>query len=70
MVDAPVSLAGEDFAYYQENIKGLFIIVGTGKGSANHSTTFMVDTGAIDITANYLAELCETVFFNRTTSSI
>lgn len=70
VADAPVSLAGEDFAYYQESIKGLFIIVGTGEGSANHSTTFMVDTGAIDITANYLAELCETMFLNRATSSI
>ena len=70
VVDAPVSLAGEDFAYYQECIKGMFIIVGTGEGSANHSTTFMVDTGAIDITANYFAELCETVLRNMETNSI
>ena len=70
VMDAPVSLAGEDFAYYQESHKGLFLIVGTGKGSANHSTTFIVDIRSIDITANYLAELCETMFRNRATNSI
>ena len=64
IAEPPVSLAGEDFAYYQEKIKGLFLLAGTGKGSSNHSGTFMVDTKAIGITANYLANLCETMLSN------
>ena len=59
VVPAPASLAGEDFAYYQESIKGVFLLVGTGKGSSNHSPTFQVDPVALAPTAKYLASLCQ-----------
>lgn len=40
---APDSLAGEDFAYYQENIPGAFIEIGTGIGPMMHNPTFKLD---------------------------
>lgn len=58
VVSAPISLAGEDFAYYQEKISGLFAIFGTGKSSANHSPTFRVDPASLFPAAKYLATLC------------
>ena len=31
------SLAGEDFAFYQECMTGIFILVGTGESALNHN---------------------------------
>ena len=57
IVPAPDSLAGEDFAYYQEKIRGAFLIVGTGKSPANHNPGFRVDPAALLSTSVYLADL-------------
>ena len=60
VLPAPFSLAGEDFAHYQEQLPGLFLIVGTGKSTSNHSPTFRVNPQGLMPTAKYLATLCQT----------
>lgn len=57
VVEAPESLAGEDFAFYQEKIPGCFVLAGTGESAANHNARFRVDPCALMPTARYLAEL-------------
>jgi len=57
VIPAPPSLAGEDFAWYQETIPGCFVLVGTGPSIANHNPKFVVHTEAILPTAHYLASL-------------
>lgn len=61
-IPAPPSLAGEDFAFYQETIPGCFILVGTGLSAANHNPDFRVDPAAITPTARYLAQLVQQAF--------
>ena len=43
MVPAPNSLAGEDFAFYQEKLSGAFIQIGTGVGPMQHNPCFAVN---------------------------
>ncbi|WP_315438941.1 amidohydrolase [uncultured Selenomonas sp.] len=57
VVLAPQSLGGEDFAFYQEKVPGMFVLVGTGLSAAIHNPTFRVDPRALAPTACYLAEL-------------
>ena len=59
---APVNLAGEDFAYYQEEIPGAFVLVGTGKSPANHNPKFHVDLAALGPAAKYMARLAKEAF--------
>lgn len=59
---APVNLAGEDFAYYQEEISGAFVLVGTGKSPANHNPKFHVDPAALGPAAKYMARLAKEAF--------
>lgn len=59
---APVNLAGEDFAYYQEEIPGAFVLVGTGKSPANHNPKFHVDPAALGPAAKYMARLAKEAF--------
>lgn len=59
---APVNLAGEDFAYYQEEIPGAFVLVGTGKSPANHNPKFHVDPAALGPAARYMANLAREAF--------
>jgi amidohydrolase len=60
VVPAPKSLGGEDFAFYQERVPGVFVLVGTGLGPALHTPDFHVDLDALAPTARYLAELVRT----------
>ena len=60
VVPAPKSLGGEDFAFYQEKVPGMFVLVGTGLSAAIHNPTFRVDPRALAPTADYLAELVRT----------
>lgn len=62
VVPAPVNLAGEDFAYYQEEIPGVFVLVGTGKSPANHNPKFHVDPAALGPAARYMARLVVEAF--------
>ena len=57
VVSAPKSLGGEDFAFYQEKVPGMFVLVGTGLAPALHNPGFRVDPNALAPTAHYLAEL-------------
>ena len=57
VVPAPKSLGGEDFAFYQEKVPGMFVLVGTGLSYALHNPGFCVDPNALAPTAHYLAEL-------------
>lgn len=51
------SMGGDDFAFFEENIPGCYIKVGTGKGQLIHQPGFCVDKAAIWLAAEYLAEL-------------
>ena len=62
VVPAPVNLAGEDFAYYQEEIPGVFVLVGTGKSPANHNPKFHVDPASLGPAARYMARLAVEAF--------
>lgn len=62
VVPAPVNLAGEDFAYYQEEIPGVFVLVSTGKSPANHNPKFHVDPAALGPAARYMARLAVEAF--------
>lgn len=55
--DCPPSMLGEDFAFYQETIKGAFMWVGTGLSYPNHHPKFEVDPAALLPTAEYLSDL-------------
>ena len=59
IVSAPKSLGGEDFAFYQENVPGCFVLVGTGLSAAIHNPSFRVDPAALAPTAHYLAALVQ-----------
>lgn len=51
------SMGGDDFSFYEENIPGCYIKIGTGRGQQIHQPGFCVDTSAILPTAEYFAEL-------------
>lgn len=51
------SMGGDDFSFYEENISGCYIKIGTGKGQTIHQPGFMVDESVLLPTAEYLAEL-------------
>lgn len=59
VVEAPASLAGEDFAYYQEQLPGAFVLVGTGHSFSNHHPKFQIDPAALQPAAAFLARLAE-----------
>ncbi len=48
---------GEDFAFYQQQIPGAFVMVGSGGPFALHHPEFRVDDRALFPTADYLATL-------------
>lgn len=54
-----MGLEGEDFAYYQKNIAGAFIIVGTGQSYAHHHPKYQVDEKAILNCSKYFSHLAE-----------
>jgi metal-dependent amidase/aminoacylase/carboxypeptidase family protein len=60
----PPFTAGEDFAFYQEKVPGLFIFVGTNpvradpaKAAPNHSPYFTVDDSALVVGVRALSSL-------------
>lgn len=48
---------GEDFAFYQQKVSGVFVMIGSGGPFALHHPKFKVDDKVLLPTANYLAEL-------------
>lgn len=55
----PETLIGEDFAFYQEQIPGAFVNIGTGLSYSLHHPKFKVDDAALLPGANYFAELAQ-----------
>ncbi|WP_297436932.1 amidohydrolase [uncultured Clostridium sp.] len=57
VVNMEAGMGGEDFAYYQERIKGSFVFIGTGKSHPHHHPKFEADLNAIIGSARYLYEI-------------
>ena len=62
VVDLPIRMTGEDFAYYSQQMPGCFYRLGTGnaeKGitSAVHTTTFDVDEDCLELSIGLMAYL-------------
>ncbi|MGM9582144.1 MAG: M20/M25/M40 family metallo-hydrolase, partial [Phascolarctobacterium sp.] len=57
MVPAPDSLAGEDFAFYQEKLSGAFIQIGTGVGPMQHNPCFAVNPKTFEASIPFGYEL-------------
>lgn len=53
------SMGGDDFSFYEENIPGCYIKIGTGVGQTIHQPGFQVDTDAIMVAVKYLTEVLE-----------
>ncbi len=48
------SLAGEDFAFYQKKMPGIFVFMGTSGPQEWHHPAFDIDERALPISANIL----------------
>ncbi|WP_379967861.1 M20 peptidase aminoacylase family protein [Ectobacillus sp. sgz5001026] len=59
IVDPQPSMAGEDFAYYQREVPGFFVFMGTSGTEEWHHPSFTLDERALSITAHYFATLAE-----------
>lgn len=53
----PPSMLGEDFAFFQQLAKGVYIHVGIGLTAANHNPHFCVDEAALEPAARYFTAL-------------
>lgn len=56
VIPAEASTAGEDFAYYQEHIPGVFAFIGSNgvpTAPAWHHSNFMVDDAALSVAVDY-----------------
>ncbi len=53
----PPSMLGEDFSFYQELAKGVYIHAGIGVGEPNHHPKFMVQPASLAPAADYFASL-------------
>lgn len=53
----PLSMVGEDFAYYQEQTKGIIIWVGSGIGPNLHNPRFTADPDILTYIPEYFAAL-------------
>ncbi|MEC0092359.1 M20 peptidase aminoacylase family protein [Paenibacillus macquariensis] len=59
VVTAIPSPAGEDFAFYQQEIPGFFVFMGTSGPQEWHHPAFDVDERALSISAEYFADLSQ-----------
>lgn len=53
------SMGGDDFSFYEENIPGCYIKIGTGVGQTIHQPGFRVEIEAIMAAVKYLTEVLE-----------
>ncbi|MEL7695924.1 MULTISPECIES: amidohydrolase [Pantoea] len=51
---------GEDFAFYQQQLPGAFMMIGTGEPYALHHPAFRINDAVLLPTARYLADLART----------
>jgi amidohydrolase len=61
VVEPIPSMAGEDFAYYQQIAKGFFLFMGTSGTEEWHHPSFTVDERALPISAHYFARFAMAV---------
>lgn len=54
-VEEESSMGGDDFSFYEENIRGCYIKIGTGIGHPIHHPGFCVDPGVLYKAAEFLA---------------
>ncbi|QAT50211.1 amidohydrolase [Caproiciproducens sp. NJN-50] len=59
VVPAIPALGGEDFAFYQQTLRGVYIQIGTGESEPNHNPKFRVDPKALPAASAYVASLAE-----------
>ncbi|EJQ96089.1 amidohydrolase [Bacillus cereus ISP3191] len=59
IVSPTPSMAGEDFSFYQQEIPGSFVFMGTSGTHEWHHPAFTVDERALPISAEYFALLAE-----------
>lgn len=59
IVSPTSSMAGEDFSFYQQEIPGSFVFMGTSGTHEWHHPAFTVDERALPISAEYFALLAE-----------
>ncbi|EEL44447.1 hypothetical protein bcere0021_34030 [Bacillus cereus Rock3-42] len=59
IVSPSPSMAGEDFSFYQQEIPGSFVFMGTSGTHEWHHPAFTVDERALPISAEYFALLAE-----------
>lgn len=55
----PANMLGEDFSWFQQKAKGVYIHVGVGLTRPLHNPAFTVDPAALDPAATYFAALAE-----------
>ncbi|MDH6368800.1 amidohydrolase [Paenibacillus sp. PastF-3] len=55
-VKPELSLAGEDFAFYQRVVPGLFVFIGTEGSQEWHHPAFNLDEQALPVAAHFLAD--------------
>lgn len=55
-VKPELSLAGEDFAFYQRVVPGLFVFIGTEGSQEWHHPAFNLDEQALPVAARFLAD--------------
>lgn len=58
VVEPKPSAAGEDFAFYQQSVPGVFVFVGTSGHYEWHHPQFDLDESALPFTAEFCKELC------------
>ncbi|MEK5279926.1 MULTISPECIES: amidohydrolase [Paenibacillus] len=56
-IQPELSLAGEDFAFYQRVVPGLFVFVGTEGSQEWHHPAFNLDERALPVAARFLADV-------------
>lgn len=59
IVSPTPSMAGEDFSFYQQEIPGSFVFMGTSGTHEWHHPAFTVDERALPVSAEYFALLAE-----------
>ncbi|WP_416826609.1 amidohydrolase [Ectobacillus polymachus] len=59
VIEPVPSMAGEDFAFYQREVPGFFVFMGTSGTEEWHHPAFTLDERALSISSHYFATLAE-----------
>ena len=58
-VEVPMRMTADDFAYYAQQIPGLYLRLGVGVGAGLHTSTFSPDEQALGVALSALQVLCQ-----------